>query len=48
MNNNVNMSVTVKILELKRQFQEYLPELSNKTEFFAEIVKNDFILLNFC
>ena len=44
---NENTSLSNKILDLKKSFLEILPEIKSEIDIFLEIIKKDFVLLNF-
>jgi len=47
MSMNENASLSNKILDLKKNFLEILPEIKSEIDIFLEIIKKDFVLLNF-
>ena len=47
MSMNENASLSNKILDLKKSFLEILPEIKSEIDIFLEIIKKDFVLLNF-
>ena len=40
--------IALKMIEIRKHFQDNLPEIASQIEFVVDKIKNDFILMYFC